>query len=370
MSRKVVKSFFAACACALLVVTVQAQDGHRDRGGNVFVMNNDVDQNRILVYSQTPSGLRLEDKVATGGRGSGGVTDPLQSQGSLTLSQDHSFLLAVNAGSGTISSFRIRHSGLDLADRTPSGGSFPIAVAEHGGLVYVLDAGGNDSVVGFRLDWRGRLARIPGSVRRLSNNDTGASSLAFSPDGLFLAVTERLNNQIEVFHVNGDGTLSAATITPSNGQVSFSAAFAPNGALLVTEAGSSAISSYAVQSTGALSVISGSVATLGGAPCWHEITPNGKYAYASNSGTSSLAGFSIGNDGSLTPLAGTVVGNNPTGATNLDITISSDGKFLYTLNSGNGTVGVFAIHKDGSLEDLGPADGLHAASGFNGIAAD
>jgi hypothetical protein len=42
--------------------------------------------------------LQKAETCATGGRGSGGVTDPLESQGSLTLSQDRSLLFAVNAG--------------------------------------------------------------------------------------------------------------------------------------------------------------------------------------------------------------------------------------------------------------------------------
>jgi 6-phosphogluconolactonase (cycloisomerase 2 family) len=71
----------------------------------------------------------------------------------------------------------------------------------------------------------------------------------------------------------------------------------------------------------------------------------------------------------LTPLPGTVQGANPAGAANIDITISSNGKFLYTLNAGKGTIGIFAIHKDGALTNLGSADGLTAAGGFNGIAA-
>jgi len=68
-------------------------------------------------------------------------------------------------------------------------------------------------------------------------------------------------------------------------------------------------------------------------------------------------------------LSGTVVGANPGGVTNLDITVSSDGKFLYTLNSGNGTIGIFAIQKDGQLTSFGSAGGISPASGFNGIAA-
>jgi 6-phosphogluconolactonase (cycloisomerase 2 family) len=63
------------------------------------------------------------------------------------------------------------------------------------------------------------------------------------------------------------------------------------------------------------------------------------------------------------------VGENPEGATNLDIAISSDGKFLYTLNSGNGTIGIFAIQKNGSLVNVGTVGGIDPNSGVNGIAA-
>jgi hypothetical protein len=40
-------------------------------------------------------------------QGLGGIIDPLQSEGSLVLSQDSSFLFAANPGSGTITTFRV-----------------------------------------------------------------------------------------------------------------------------------------------------------------------------------------------------------------------------------------------------------------------
>ena len=83
----------------------------------VFVMTNDADKNEVLAYQRLFDGrLILNERYATGGRGSGGTTDPLGSQGSLTLSQDHSLLFAVNAGSGTLTEFRVRGSVLQLAD--------------------------------------------------------------------------------------------------------------------------------------------------------------------------------------------------------------------------------------------------------------
>src|SRR5258706_231059 len=81
-------------------------------------------------------------KYQTGGRGSGGTVDPLASQGSLTLGDDGSVLFAANAGSGTVSVFRVFGSHLLLSDRAPSGGSEPNAVAQHGELVYVLNTAG------------------------------------------------------------------------------------------------------------------------------------------------------------------------------------------------------------------------------------
>jgi hypothetical protein len=108
----------------------------------------------------------------------------------------------------------------------------------------------------------------------------------------------------------------------------------PNGAALVSQTGpagvanGSAVSSYAGQSGGALSVISASVPTLGAANCWNALTPDGRFVYVSNSASGSISGFSIAANGTLSPVAGTVLTANPAGTTNLDLAVSSDGKFM------------------------------------------
>jgi 6-phosphogluconolactonase (cycloisomerase 2 family) len=89
----------------------------------------------------------------------------------------------------------------------------------------------------------------------------------------------------------------------------------------------------------------------------------------SNAGSSTISGFAIAANGALSALPGTVVGENPAGATNLDIAVSADGKFLYSMNSRNGTIGIFAIQKDGTLKSVAAAGGITPNSGFNGIAA-
>lgn len=344
--------------------------------GAVFAMTNAANRNEIIAYKRNADGSLEEGRsFPTGGRGSGGTTDPLGSQGSLTLTQDHSILLAVNAGSGDISVFRVHGANLSLVDRVPCGGSEPVAVAQHGNLVYVVNAGGTSNVTGFRLDQDGKLRAIPDSIAFLSTGNSGAASLSFSPDGQFLLVTEKLTNNVDAFHIQIDGTLGPIVVNPSVGPGAFSVSFAPNGAALVSETGptgghnASAISSYVVAANGTLSAVSASVPTEGAATCWQAITPDGSFAYTSNAGSATISGFSIATNGALTPVSVTVVATLPSGSTNLDIAITADGKFLYTLNSGTGTINIFGINQDGSLTSLGDVGGLSANAGMNGIAA-
>jgi 6-phosphogluconolactonase len=370
-----IRSLLLGAATAAVCVCHTASAGNAEHAHAVFVMTNDADENRVLVFDRSDYGtLRETHRYKTGGRGSGGRVDPLAAQGSLTLSQDRAWLFAVNAGSGNVSVFRVNGDELDLTDKTATGGSEPVAVAEHGGLVYVVNSAGSSSVVGFNLH-DGQLVRIEDSLRFLSGNGTGASSLAFSPDGKHLLVTERTTNDVDVFEILRGGLLSQVKSQPSAGTGAFSVTFAPNATAIVSETGAagvntSTVSSYKVRADESLSVVSAAVPTLGAANCWNAVTPNGRFVYVSNSASSSISGFSIGSSGALTALPGTVVADNPAGSTNLDIAISADGLFLYSLNAAAGNVGMFAIHPaTGTLTNLGIVGGLPASAGYNGIAA-
>jgi len=359
-----------------LGLPLRSKADERGTAGAVFVMTNAADKNEIIAYQRNADGsLGHKRRFATGGRGSGGVTDPLGSQGSLTLTEDRSFLLAVNAGSGEVSVFRVYQSFLELVDIAPCGGSEPVAVAQHGNLVYVLNAGGSSNVVGFYLERSGRLRQIRNSISFLTTANSGAGSLSFSPDGRTLLVTEKSTNKIDSLRVHADGTLGPIMANSAVGPGTFSVLFAPNGTALVSETGvaggnnASAISSYTVLPDLSLSAVSASVPTLGAATCWVAVTPNGHFVYTSNAGSSTISGFSIAANGALTPLAGTILATLPTGSTNLDVTISADGKFLYNLDSGTGVVSIFGIGEDGLLTPIGDVGNLRANAGLNGIAA-
>jgi 6-phosphogluconolactonase len=359
-----------------LGLPLRSKADERGVAGAVFVMTNAADKNEIIAYQRNADGsLGHKRRFATGGRGSGGITDPLGSQGSVTLTEDRSFLLAVNAGSGEISVFRVHQDLLDLVDVTPCGGSEPVAVVQHGNLVYVLNAGGSSNVVGFYLERSGRLRQIQNSISFLTTASSGAASLSFSPDGQTLLVTEKSTNKIDVFQVHADGRLGPIMANSAAGPGTFAVLFAPNGTALVAETGpaggnnASAISSYTVLSNLSLSAVSASVPTLGAATCWVAVTPNGHFVYTSNAGSSTISGFSIAANGALTPLAGTILATLPTGSTNLDVAVTVDGKFLYSLDSGTGVVSIFGIGEDGLLTPLGEVGNLHANAGLNGIAA-
>jgi 6-phosphogluconolactonase len=343
--------------------------------GAVFVMTNNASNNQVIAYTRNADGtLTGRHSFATGGRGSGGLTDPLASQGSLTLTQDHSFLLAVNAGSGDISVFHVSGATLTLLGTTPCGGSEPVAVASQGHLVYVVNAGGTSNVSGFHLTSTGALKPIPHSTTFLTTGNSGAASLAFGPDGQTLLVTEKLTGNIDGFSIQANGTLGPIVVNPSAGPGLFGVVFAPNGTAIATETGpsgatnASAVSSYA-NSAGTLSVISASVPTLAAATCWHVVTPNGKFLYASSPGTGTISGFSIGSTGTLTPVDGTILATLPSGSSNLDIAVSADGKYLYTTDSGSGSVSVFGVNADGTITTLTGVSGLAIEAGYNGIAA-
>jgi 6-phosphogluconolactonase len=344
--------------------------------GAVFVMTNAADNNQIIAYSRDSDGKLTDgDRFDTGGRGSGGLTAPLGSQGSLTLSLDHTFLFAVNAGSGTISVFRVRNSKLNLMSVTPSGGSSPIAVAQRGDLVYVVNAGGQGSVVSFRLESNERLEQIDNATVFLTTfgGGAGGSSIAISPDGRFLLVIERIAGNLDAIPVNADGSLGSIVRTPSF-PGAFTGIFTLNGDAIVAQAGTastSAVSSYSLnETTGSFSPISSNEPTQGAATCWSVLTPDGTRLFTSNTGSSTVSEFDVDeSNGTVSSIVGaSVASTNPTGGTNLDIAVSSDGNFLFTIDSSAGAISTFDI-RGGGFSLASEVAGLPQSVGFQGIAA-
>ncbi len=334
--------------------------------GAVYTMSNDPGGNEVIIFDRFADGSVKEvGSVSTGGAGTGAG---LGNQGGLTLVGER-WLLAVNAGSDSISVFRVREPrGLTLKDVEPSGGSIPISVTAHKGLVYVLNAGGDGSIAGFWLSEHGDLEPIAGSLRPLSSAAPAPAQIGFGRDGDVLIVTEKATNTITTYVVDeSSGIAGPPHGQPSAGQTPFGFDFDHEGNLVVSEAfggalNASAVSSYEVGDDGALQVISPSVPTYQTAACWILVTGNGRHAYTTNFGSDTVGGFQIGHGGRLHEIGATVTGAGP-----LDMAAARNGRFIYTLDAGDGSVTGFRYRSDGSLELEQQAFGL--PSGANGLAA-
>lgn len=357
----------AASAAALLgVALVPSAASAADAPGAVYVLGNQPSGNEVIVFDRAADGsLTPAGSHATGGAGTGGG---LGSQGAVVLDDAGRFLYAVNAGSGSVTSFRVRPDGLERVDVVASGGAMPTSLTVHHGLVYVLNAGGAGNITGFTTEG-GDLEPLAGSTRPLSAAGTAPAQVSFSPDGRALVVTERATQRIDLYAVGGDGLATGPTVVPSAGATPFGFGFDNRGTLIVSEAfggapDASAVSSYRLAG-GGLDTVSASVTTTETAACWIAVTANGRFAYAGNAGTSSVTGYRVAPDGAIDILdADGKTGSSAAGVT--DLAVSRDSRYLYA-RLGNRTVDAWAIAADGSLAPLGPVPGLPA--GAAGIAA-
>ena len=361
-----------AATPAFASVSSPAATARADGDHAVFVQTDNTAGNRIVVYRRGADGtLSPAGSYATGGRGGildGSVVDHTASQGSLGLDTQHGLLYSVNAGSNTISVFAVHGDRLVLRQVLGSGGTFPVSVAVHGDLVYVLNALNGGSVQGYRVLGR-FLVRIPGSHRALGLDPnatpqftTTPGQVAFTPDGSQLVVTTKGNgNDIDVFGVGFGGLLSAKpTVNEQPGTVPFAIAFDPFGHLVIAEAGTNAVSTFQLSRGGTASLLH-RTPTGQAATCW--VTTAGSFLFASNAGTPSESGFTTSASGQLS-----LLGNTATDPGAVDAASAAGGRFLYVQTGGNGIVDEFSVAANGALTKIGAVT-VPGAVGGEGIVA-
>src|SRR5277367_965124 len=355
--------------------------------GEVYAMTNAAAGNSILIFVRRADGTLASTPttVATGGLGLGST---LNSQGSLILSPDARWLLAVNAGSHTVTVFSVSDTGLRFMSHTDSGGTTPTSIAIFGNVVYVLNAGvpGPPNapgtvvpcVAGFLLNTRnGSLDPIPGATQSL----VGAvvpGEVAFAPDGRNLVVTDIPTNQIFTLRMNKDGVAAAPESHPSNGPNPFGFAFATPDRLIVSEGngtpagptGLSSLSSYDATPNGDLRLITGSASTEKFLACWVVITENQHFVYVADTGSGVITGFELASSGRLSIL-NTASASTGTGSTPMDLALGGNSRFLFSLNPANGaiagTITGYRIDANGSLVPTGSVTDIPASA--QGLAA-
>jgi 6-phosphogluconolactonase (cycloisomerase 2 family) len=358
---------FASTASASTAAPSSGHSGYSGASHAVFVQTDATSGNHVVAYHRAADGaLSPAGSYPTGGLGGvlgGSVVDHTASQGSLTYDPWHSLLYAVNAGSNTVSVFAVSGDHLALRQVLSSGGTFPVSVAVHGDLVYVVNALNGGSLQGYRV-FGSVLVPLSGSGRALGLNP-GASpqftntpgQVAFTPDGSRLIVTTKANgNDIDVFDVGFAGYLSAAPVVNSEpGTVPFAITFDSYGHLVIAEAGTNALATFTISGHGTLSQLD-AVGTGEAATCW--VAPAGSFLFASNAGSAAESGFTSAAGGQLTLLGATA-----TDAGTVDASAAAGGRFLYVQTGGAGIVDEYAVGAGGALSQIGSVAVPDAAGG-------
>jgi 6-phosphogluconolactonase len=350
-----------ALAGAAATPAIAAADSPHARG-YVYVDDNTAGTNTIAGFARQGDGTLTAlpgSPYDAGGDGSG---SGLASQGAIQVSSDGRYVLAVDAGSNQVSVLRIKHDGSLKVLRhgvISSGGRQPVSITEDHGVVYVANAGAGDSnYTGFTLNSGGHLTPLSASRVPLPD-DAQPGDVLFNSSGTNLVGTRVNSSKIDSFSVTSNGRLVAAPGSPfpAQGAGPFGSEFRPTDPrqLFVSNAhdgaGNGTVSAFSVGGDGALASIGASpFADLQTAPCWVEITHDGRFLFTVNTASGSISRYSINRGGTLRLLGSTQVSGSGVGA--VDARLSVDGENLYVNESRIAQVGEFAVN-GGQLTELG-----------------
>src|SRR5918995_617168 len=252
------------------VSSMQQQPNNDAASGAVYVQTNAA-PNEVIAFRRAGDGsLDRIGSVATGGEGTG--SPHLTSQGSVVLTRDGRYLLVTNAASGDLSVFSVASDGsIELRDRVHTGAT-PRSVAEHDGLVVVLNTG-EPGLASFRLSADGIEPAAGGEQALESNADP--AQVAFSPDGSV---------------GNGRSEICWAVVTPDD-RFAFTTNFADG-----------AVSRYAIGADGSLSLedATAGIAVDGMTGLRDEdISSDGRFLYVIDADGSRIYGWSVDAAGAL-----------------------------------------------------------------------
>ena len=337
--------------------------------GHVYVNDNTAGTNTIGAFDQHTDGSLTPlagSPFSAGGAGTGTI---IGSQGSIQATADGNWILAVDAGSNQVSVLAVASDGtLTPAPGSPvsSGGIEPVSIAVHGDLVYVANEGNGttgSNYTGFTLGDDGRLTALADSTVPLPPtalpgdilfNSTGKNLV-----GIEVGTTDPSTFRIDSFLVGDDGRLTPAAGSPFPAEAAgpFGSEFSPTDPhhLYVSNAhdgaGNGSVSAFSVNPNAKVKSITGSPFANGQtAPCWVEISHDGRYLFAVNTGSTTLSSYRILANGSL-GLLGTTPFSSGTGIRPFDAGLDAAGDHLYVVDAAIASVSGFAV-SGGSLSEL------------------
>ena len=271
------------------------------------------------------------------------------------------FAYVSNAGSSTIQWYSVSTATspyLTSAGVTPALSTPPTQTVIHpsGNYMYWTDAGNEV--------WTATINSSTGAptIVGTAQATDATAALTFTvidPYGRFLYVSDDFKNAIYGFTISQtDGSLTPISGSPFTANLNTPECVIIDRSgsyLYATNNGSTGVNGLAAfsidQTTGALTPLSTPTYTTGNGPYLGGLDPSGTHLYVADLGDNTIAGFTIGTGGGLSPIAGTPF--SVTGAvTAFNLVVDPSGTHIYVLDNGtapHGQVFGFAIGSGGAI---------------------
>jgi len=201
----------------------------------------------------------------------------------------------------------------------------------------------------------GALTLVPGSPFPTGGASGSGISLGVTPDNQFLFASSSGSNNITVFSIATNGTLTSISGSPfAVGGVPDGIKVSPDGRFLAVALFSpDAVGIFTIASNGALTAVPGSPfpAAALGAVAGVDINCASSLLFG---GEANLTGthidvFSIGSNGALTPIPGSPFNNQGIGINSNVVVLSPSDRHLFVSNQVSNTITVFNVASDGTL---------------------
>ncbi len=338
------------------IISDGAADGigssaRKNNEGYVYTESNDAGTNHVIIYKKNADGsLTYQASVASGGAGTGAL---FGSQGALVLDDNHTWLYAVNAGSNSVSSFKVGDGGgLTLAHTVASGGTLPVSVTVDKNYLYVVNQA-SANINGYTIGSGGSLTVIPSTNLALSAPTADPGQISFHPNGSQLYITERGTDKITSFRVNDQGVAHGRRVNASAGVTPFGFDFART-YMVVAHAhmdlpNLGGAGSYALSNSGKVTAVNGNVPNNQTAACWTATTRYGRFAFIANSFSDNISSYYINANGVAYLINESAA---PTDARPRDIAIIRNYN-LYVLNITDHTISEYYRGPAGTLHTIG-----------------
>ena len=277
-----------------------------------------------------------------------GTTQDMTTSGSLTWLSDGSTLSISN---GIVRAQAAHQTTLGVVDPVLRiySNAVTVTVTYDEAALFIMNFG-TGAVVPIQVDYQGNLLTSGQAFSLPTISNSPSQVMATDPTGHFLYVIAGAS--IQAYQITGNGVALPGSSVP-DAYLPSAIAVDPTGKFVyVTDSATQQLQMYAVKSDGSLSSPGTTVGSTGSDPAGIALTPNGAYAYVTNSTGASVSQFTLGSDGLETA---TPVQTFPTGVGPAVVVVDPAGKHVYVANydgEAGSTISQFTIGSSGGLTPM------------------